>query len=136
VGAGYQLFISKNTLKNGYIHPAEPVNPRMLVHLGVDDSTYVRTLFRILAPGGRAMIYNLSPAPSPPGQPYKPWADGRCPFAETLWKSAGFRVIAFDRDDSPAARRMGHALGWDQGTSPMDLEKDLFATYTLVEKPR
>jgi len=136
VGGGYQLFISKNTLKNGYIHPAEKVNPRMLVHLGVDDTTFVRTLHRILAPGGRAMIYNLSPAPSPPGQPYKPWADGRCPFPEALWKAAGFKVIVFDRDDSPAARRMGHALGWDQGSSPMDLEKDLFATYTLVEKPR
>ena len=136
VGSGYQLFISKNTLKNGYIHPAEPVNPRMLVHLGVDDTSYVRTLFRILAPGGRAMIYNLSPAPSPPGQPYKPWADGRCPFSEALWKSAGFKVVAFDRDDSPAARKMAHALGWDQGSSPMDLEKDLFATWTLVEKPR
>jgi hypothetical protein len=28
------------------------------------------------------------------------------------------------------------ALGWDQGPQPMDLEKDLFATFTLVTKPR
>jgi hypothetical protein len=29
---------------------------------------------------------------------------------------------------------MAHALGWDEGDQPMDLEKDLFAWYTLVEK--
>ena len=36
VGSGYDLVISKNVLKNGYIHPAEPVDPSRLVHLGVD----------------------------------------------------------------------------------------------------
>ena len=107
----------------------------MLVHLGVSDTVYVHTLASIVKPGGYVMIYNLSPAPSPPGKPYKPWADGRCPFPKALWESAGFKVIEFDRDDSPAARAMGHALAWDQGESPMDLEKDLFATYTLVQKP-
>jgi len=135
VGEGYDLFLSKNTLKNGYIHPAEPVNPRMLVNLGVSDSEYVATLYRMLKPGGSVLIYNLSPAPNQPGTPYKPWADGRCPFPEALWQGAGFQVIAFDRDDSPAAHAMGHALGWDRGPSAMDFEKDLFATYTLVQKP-
>ena len=42
--------------------------------------------------------------------------------------------MAFDRDDSPAARRMAHALGWDAGDHPMDLEHDLFATYTLLRR--
>jgi hypothetical protein len=134
VGEGYDLFISKNTLKNGYIHPEQKVDPRMLVHLGVDDTSYVRAIHRILKLGGRALIYNLSPAPSAPGQPYKPWADGRSPFPAALWEAEGFRVIAFDRDDSKEARTMAHALGWDRGPSPMDLEKDLFALYTLVEK--
>lgn len=134
VGEGYDVFLSKNTLKNGYIHPAEPVDPRRLVHLGVDDTTFVRAVHRILRPGGRALIYNLCPAPAPPGRPYVPWADGRSPFSRALWEASGFRVIEFDRDDSPAARAMAHALGWDQGEGAMDLAKDLFATYTLVEK--
>jgi hypothetical protein len=30
---------------------------------------------------------------------------------------------------------MGHALGWDQGENAMNLESDLFAQYTLVQKP-
>ena len=136
VGEGVDLFISKNTLKNGYIHPEQKVDPRMLVHLGVDDTTYVRTPYRILKPGGRAMIYNICPAPNAPGKPYIPWADGRCPFTREQWRAAGFRVIEFDRDDSEAVRRMGHALGWDQGERPMNLATDLFASYTLVEKPK
>ena len=49
---------------------------------------------------------------------------------------AGFLVTYFDRDDTEAARRMGHALGWDKGEDPMNLESDLFATYTLVTKPK
>ena len=136
VGSGVDLFISKNTLKNGYIHPAEPVDPRRLVHLGVSDSAYVAALYAILKPGGRVMIYNLCPAPAPPGKPYIPWADGRCPFPVAMWKRAGFLVTYFDRDDTEAARRMGHALGWDQGPGAMNLETDLFATYTLVTKPK
>lgn len=134
VGTGYDLFLSKNTLKHGYIHPAEAVNPRMLVHLGVDDSTYVAALARSVKPGGLAMIYNLCPALAPPGKPYIPWADGRCPFERRLLEAAGFEVVAFDRDDSPAARAMGHALGWDAGDHPMDLGHDLFATYTLLRR--
>jgi len=134
VGDGYDLVISKNVLKNGYIHPAEPVDPARLVHLGVDDEAFLRALHGILKPGGYVLIYNLSPAPAPPGKPYIPWADGRCPFPAALWEKAGFRVLSFDRDDSEAARAMGHALGWDQGASPMDLQKDLFGTWTLVRK--
>lgn len=134
VGAGYEVFLSKNTLKRGYVHPAEPVNPRMMVHLGVDDSSYVVALGGTIKPGGLVLIYNLCPAPAPPGKPYIPWADGRCPFERSLLEGQGFEVLAFDRDDSPAARAMGHALGWDAGEHPMDLTNDLFATYTLLKR--
>ena len=37
VGKGFDVFVSKNTLKHGYIHPEQEVDPRMLVHLDVDD---------------------------------------------------------------------------------------------------
>lgn len=47
----------------------------------------------------------------------------------------GFRVLEHDRDDSLVARAQGHALQWDCGDPAMDLEHDLFALYTLVEKP-
>lgn len=134
VGSDLDLFLSKNTLKRGYVHPAEPVNPRMMVHLGVDDSGYVAALASAVKPRGLVMIYNLSPAPAPPGKPYIPWADGRCPFDRALLERAGFEVLAYDKDDSPAARTMAHALGWDQGEPPMDLQNNLFATYTLLRR--
>ena len=134
VGEGYDLVISKNTLKRGYIHPEQPVPDRQRVLLGVDDPTYLQKLLGILKPGGRVLIYNLCPAPAPPGKPYIPWADGRSPFTTDLFAMTGFHVLVFDRDDSEAARAMGHALGWDTGDSPMDLQKDLFALYTLVER--
>ena len=134
VGGDLDLFISKNTLKNGYLHPAEAVDPRLLVHLGVSDSEFVAALARSVKKGGRVLIYNLCPAPAPPGKPYIPWADGRCPFPRELWTASGFKVLAFDRDDSPAARAMGHALGWDQGDGAMKLDTDLFATWSLFQR--
>jgi SAM-dependent methyltransferase len=135
VGGHYDLILSKNTLKRGYVHPDRPVDPRRLLNLGVDDARFVRTLSDALKPGGQVLIYNISPAPSPPGQPYKPWADGRCPFSRETWEAAGFRIVALDRDDSETMRRFGHALGWDRGESPIDLKNDLFAQYSLMEKP-
>ena len=134
VGDGYDLFLSKNTLKRGYIHPERPADPRQLVDLGVDDTTFVRELRRVLKPGGRALIYNLSPALSKPDEPYKPWSDGRTPFARALFEANGFKVIAWDVVDDVPARAMGKALGWDQGPGGMKLESDLFGHYTLVEK--
>jgi SAM-dependent methyltransferase len=134
VGDGYDLILSKNTLKKGYVHPERPVEPRRLLGLGVGDAEFVKALHDALKPGGRVMIYNICPAPSPPGQPYKNWADGRCPFAKEVWESAGFRILAFDRDDSEAIRHLAKALGWDQGDSPIDLKTDLFAQYSLMEK--
>jgi hypothetical protein len=134
VGEGLDLFISKNTLKNGYLHPAEKVDARMLVHLGVSDTEFVAALAHAVKKGGRVLIYNLCPAPAPPGKPYIPWADGRCPFPREMWTAAGFKVLEFDRDDSPAARAMGHALGWDQGEGGMKLESDLFATWSLFQR--
>ena len=133
VGRGYDVFVSKNTLKRGYIHPEKEVDPRMLVHIKVDDEAYVRAVFELLKPGGYFLIYNLSPAPSKEGEPYKPWSDGRSPFALDVYERVGFEMIAFDFDDSQAARAMGKALGWAES---MDLDNDLFGTYTLARKPR
>jgi SAM-dependent methyltransferase len=134
VADGYDLIISKNTLKNGYVHPERPVEKRRLLNLEVDDPGFVRALRDALKPGGWVMIYNITPAPSPPDQPYKNWADGRCPFPRPLWEAAGFEVVAFDRDDSPTIRLIAHVLGWDRGDSPIDLKADLFALYSLMRR--
>jgi len=132
VGGGYDAFVSKNTLKRGYVHPEKEVDPRMLVHLDVDDETFVRSVYDALKPGGFFLIYNLCPAPSKPEEAYKPWADGRSPFSAETYQKVGFKVVAFDVDDTQAARVMGKTFGW--GTEE-ELAKDLFGMYTLVQKP-
>jgi len=132
VGGGYDLVISKNTLKMGYIHPAQEVDKRMLIDLGANDEEFVKNVAEIVKPGGFFLIYNLSPAQNP--DKYIPWADGRCPFDRLLLEAAGFEVVEFDKDDSEAARKLGKALNWDEGDSPMDLEHDLFAQYTLLRR--
>jgi hypothetical protein len=134
-GDKFDLILSKNTLKRGYIHPEQEVDKRMLVDMGVSDEAFVRAMFDALVPGGRVMIYNLYPAQSEDPTKYMPWADGRCPFDRAVLEQAGFRVIEFDKDDSEAAREMGRRLGWDRGERPMDLQKNLFAMYTLLERP-
>jgi SAM-dependent methyltransferase len=132
---GFDLILSKNTLKHGYIHPAQEVDPRMLVSLGVDDAAFVQAVARRLRPGGQFLVYNLCPAPAPEGQPYIPWADGRCPFPRELLEKAGLEVLAFDQPDDAAARALGAALGWDRGEGAMDLQNDLFAWFTLARRP-
>jgi hypothetical protein len=132
VGGGYDLVISKNVLKLGYVHPEREADPRRLVHLGVDDETFVRAVYDALNPGGLFVIYNLYPKQNPPDEPYIPHATGGCPFETGLVESVGFELLVFDRDDTAFARRMGAALGW---ADSMDLETDLLAMYTILRKP-
>jgi len=134
VGGGYDLFLSKNTLKRGYIHPAEKVDPRRLVNLGVDDATFLKAVASALKPGGWFVIYNLSPAPNAAGKPYIPWADGRCPFSAEDLAAAGFETLVRDAVDDKAARALGAALGWDKPPDNMKLADDLFALVTIARK--
>jgi hypothetical protein len=132
LGGGYDLFVSKNTLKRGYVHPEKDVDPKMLVHLGVDDSTFVKRVYDLLKPGGYFLIYNLHPKYTPPtAEKYIPWSDGRSPFAEALYEKIGFQVLAFDQNDTEFAHQMAKAFGWDES---MDLANDLFGMYTLVRR--
>ena len=66
VGGGFDLIISKNTLKRGYVHPERPVEPRRLLNLGVEDAAFVKAFHEALKPGGRVLIYNICPAPVSP----------------------------------------------------------------------
>lgn len=134
VGGGYDLFLSKNTLKRGYIHPAEKVDPRLLVDLGADDPAFLKAVAKALKPGGWLVIYNLCPAPNAAGKPYRPMADGRCPFSAEDLAAAGFEELVRDGVDDQAARALGAALGWDKPSVNMKLEDDLFALVTVARK--
>lgn len=76
----------------------------------------------------------MCPAPASPGASYIPWADGRSPFDRASWERAGFDLRELDRDDTPAIRRVAHVLRWDTGEDAVDIEHDIFATYTLARR--
>jgi hypothetical protein len=130
---GFDLIISKNTLKNGYINPAREADERQLVKLGVDGPAFIKALFDALKPGGYVMVYNLSPRLSRDNEPYKPWSDGRSPFTREMWQAGGFQVLAFDASDDSMARQIFQTLGYP--TKDAGGEDDLFALYTLLRKP-
>jgi len=130
VGEGFDVFLSKNTLKRGYIHPSREVDPRYLIDMGVDDEAYLSHLARILKPGGLALLYNLCPPEAGPDEPYIPWADGRSPFTVEQWEAAGFELLAFDVVDTEPLRDMGERLGWGSAEEM----KNLFAWYTLARR--
>ena len=132
-GKGFDLIISKNVLKRGYLHPEKEVDPRMLVKLGVDDDTFLAAIAESLNPGGYFIIYNISPKQRE--DTYLPWADGRSPFSKEAFEKAGLAILDFDTDDTVKVRQLGTALRWNEGENAMDLERDIFAHYTLVQKP-
>lgn len=135
VGKGFDLIISKNTLKKGYVKPERRTDRRQQINLGVSDEVFVRTLHDALNPGGLVLIYNISPRQS---ERYNPQADGRSPFTREQFERAGFRIIAFNENDDGAVRDMARALGWDKigAGESLDLNSNIFALYTLLQRPR
>ena len=133
-GQGDDLFLSKNTLKRGYIHPArQPASPKHVIDLGVNDQQFLEQINKILKPTGLLVIYNFCPPKAPEDKPYIPWADGECPFTKEQLDQAGFEVLEYDVVDDLQARKLGSLLGWDI-EGGMNLEKDLFAWYTIARK--
>lgn len=129
LGKGFDLFLSKDTLTRGSVHP-EGKDARAAIDLGLGDQELLALIFGMLKPGGYFYLYNLAPAQ---GEPYQPLADGRCPWPRQLLEKAGFEVLAYDAADSRKAREMGHLLEWD--AKGADLQKTLFASYTLLRRP-
>jgi hypothetical protein len=129
VGSGYDLFISRNLLKRGYVKP-QKLNPNFPPPVGweMTDAEMLGHLYDTLNPGAIVIIESLGPKPDPE----KPWSDISNPWSKQSWIDAGFKVIAHDQDESKYARSMGAALGWDE---QMNLETDLFAVYSMYQKP-
>jgi len=134
VGEGYDVFISKNVLKRGYIHPAREADPRFLISLGVDDAAFLAHVHRVLKPGGVFMVYNISPKQNPDDQPYLPHADGRCAFEREAIEKAGFEVLEYDRDDSAAVCEQWMKFGYDDGKGLEHLKETTFAWVTIARK--
>lgn len=136
VGQGYDLILSKNTLKKGYIKPDKKIDKRQQITLGVSDDVFLKTIYNALNPGGKMIIYNIYPKQDPKG-PYNPQADARSPFTREQYEKAGLEVISFNVEDHAAARSMGRLLKWDRndkGEVTSNLDETIFAMYTIVGK--
>ena len=138
IGGGYTLITSKNTLKNGYIHPTPPagqtVDPKKLVHLGVSDEEFLARVHDALVPGGVFLIYNICPPQNPPEKEYIPWADGTSPFSREMYEKAGFDVISFDvRDDGWVVDCFGK-LGYTAGKTREEAAKEFLCWYTILRR--
>ena len=120
IGRGYDLFLSKNTLKRGYVRPAVPVEPKKRIDLGSDQAFLAAV--------------RDTPAPAAPGKPYVQMGDIRCPFEKATLERAGFEVLAYDVDDNREGRAVAKLLEWDKGPDAMELEHGLFAMYTLARR--
>jgi hypothetical protein len=130
VGRNVNWFISKNTLKRGYLRPDEG-QPE--IKPPVDLPQYLQAVRGCMAKGGCMLIYNISLRQDP--AKYRPANDPRSPFTRAEFEAAGFEVLALDDDEGPATRRMGRALGWaaEPAAGGMgDLDSNLFAMSTVA----
>ena len=134
VGSGFDLVISKNVLKSGYIHPERTPDPPAQIELGVDDATFLAHMHRVLVPGGLFAIYNIYPKQVPPEEGYLTWATGDCPWSREALDAAGFEILSYNINDDEPTRAMARKLGWDEPPHSMNLKENTFATYTVLRR--
>lgn len=132
VGDGYDLFISRNTLKRGYVNPQHPISDRQRVRLGVSDEAFLAALFETMAPGGYVVIYNIGLGDAGDADSYNPAADIANPWPSEAWVGAGFEIVAHDVEDDEATRQLAKALKQDE--QGLDLAR-LHGQYSILRRP-
>jgi SAM-dependent methyltransferase len=124
------VIISKNTLKKGFVRPA---TGKAMIDLGMPAQQYLAGFAKALKPGGYLVIYNISQRLDPSN--YRPANDGASPFSRDEYEAAGLKVVFFEQSDNDKVRRLGEALGWGGPQGMGDLNTNLFAQYTVVQRP-
>jgi SAM-dependent methyltransferase len=127
--AASDLIISKNTLKKGFVRPA---TGKAMIDLGMSAEQYLKGFAAALKPGGHLIIYNISQRLDPNN--YRPANEGGSPFSRDEYAAAGFKVVFFEQSDNEKVRRLGEALGWGGPQGMGDLNSNLFAQYTVLQR--
>jgi hypothetical protein len=127
--ASSDLIIAKNTLKKGFVRPA---SGKAMIDLGMTAEQYLAGFATALKSGGHLVIYNLSQRLDPNN--YRPANEGGSPFSRDEFAAAGFKVIYFEQSDNEKVRRLGEALGWGGPQGMGDLNTNLFAQYTVLQR--
>ena len=94
VGAPADVFVSRNTLKRGFIRPLDGTPARF--SLGRSPQATLQAIAANVKSGGLFCIYNVSP--SDPALAKEAHADGHCPYTQAELEAAGFIVLVHDRD--------------------------------------
>jgi hypothetical protein len=98
--------LSKNTLKKGYVRPAQKVDPRMLVDLGVPPEQFLPEVARVPEPGGIFAIYNICRRRARTATSPGPTASR--PSRRRSSPRPGFELLAFDVDDTPQVHELAY----------------------------
>ncbi|MBL8875966.1 MAG: hypothetical protein JNM86_09250 [Phycisphaerae bacterium] len=92
------LILSRNTLKQGYVHPRAEHAHEPNVKLKLTDEAFLETVRASLSRGGLFAIYNtFDPTDNGPG------ANGHCPFSREQLAASRFEVLAHDQSDDSRA---------------------------------
>lgn len=92
------LILSRNTLKQGYVHPRAEHAHEPNVKLKLTDEAFLEIVRASLSRGGLFAIYNtFDPTDNGPG------ANGHCPFTREQFASSQFEVLAHDQSDDSRA---------------------------------
>ncbi len=136
VGEGYDVFIARDVLRAGKMDPQAELEAQHRVRLDVYPDFFLAELNRIMNDGGLVMIYNTGFNPPEDWPDRRLGADISSPFSRQQWADAGFELLALDANDDEAMRELGYALDMDKGENGINLERFLFARYTLARKVR
>ena len=88
------VFVSRNTLKRGFVRPVDGASPRF--SLGSSVLEALTAIADKTREGGLFCIYNVSPTDA--ALAHEAHADGHCPFTRQELAAAGFDVLLHDAD--------------------------------------
>lgn len=92
------FILSRNTLKQGYVHPRAEHAHEPNVKLKLTDEAFLEIVRTSLSRSGLFAIYNtFDPTDSGPG------ANGHCPFTREQLAASRFEVLAHDQSDDSRA---------------------------------
>jgi len=135
VGTGYDLIMARNVLRKGPMDLDVQVRPELRVRLRSSNEMFLARTNEALNMGGYALVYNIGGA-GPELWEQFPASDFSCPFTTEQWEAAGFELIANNMDDDEPMREVAKALFLDRGPNGINLETQMYATYTIARKVR
>jgi hypothetical protein len=122
LGDGYDIITFRNLLQASSEEDYFAQEEWTHTSLASSKEELVERVYDALSSGGRVLSYSVG---------VEPFLDESA-IESSLWESAGFEIVEFDREDRGAAFGLGMELGWDGQAAP--LEDNVRARYTLLRK--